>query len=65
MRFESPIDDSTFPSLRDSIYRQCFDLKKSVPRAMLDEHVAFEVTPKGSLLRNPRTGKVIPVIDAR
>lgn len=65
VQFDPRVDESMYPALRDSIYRHSFDLQKTIPRAALDQQLAFRTAPAEGLQRNPRTKKVIPIIDAR
>ena len=67
VRFEcqSPPGATPMGELRDRFYAVCEDLHGIVSRERLERDLFFESVPVGSLERNPRTGKVIPVIDAR
>lgn len=65
--FETPHDARSVSEgqLRDRIYERCGDLADSVPRDVLERQLLFEAVPVGSLERNPRTGKLRPIVDLR
>jgi len=67
VRFEclNPPDTKTMGGLRDRFYEVCENVRETVPRERLERDLFFESAPAGTLERNRRTGKVIPVIDAR
>jgi len=51
--------------LRDRFYEACEDIHGIVSREALDHDLFFESVPADTLERNWRTGKAIPIIDAR
>jgi len=59
------LDSPPVAALRDSVYRHCEDLNRSVSRELLDDCLAIEPRGPGGLVRNQRTGKIIPIIDVR
>ena len=67
VRFEAPepADADTYARLRDSIYKHCGDLNATVARDFVEKHLLIEAAPLGTLRRNERTGKVVPIIDSR
>lgn len=62
---QAQIGPSTENQLRDKSYEKCQDLKQTLAREVLNDHLFFEAAPLGTLKRNHRTGKVIPIIDSR
>lgn len=62
---DGPLLPESIPSLREALYRRCPDLIATMTRAALDEYLLFEEVPANGLVRSPRTGKAIPVIDER
>ena len=67
VKFESLVQSALKPDaqLRDKFYERSRDLRSIVTRGMLDQCLSFEKVSAGTLQRNARTGKVIPIIDSR
>ena len=67
IKFESlgQIDRPADEQLRNHVYACCGDLNATVARDKLDRLLLFEAVPIGSLRRQERTGKVLPIIDSR
>lgn len=67
VKFESPepFEAAADAKFRDKFYALGSDINGKAPREMLDHCLFFEKVPVGTLKRNERTGKAIPVIDTR
>jgi phenylacetate-coenzyme A ligase PaaK-like adenylate-forming protein len=68
VRFESTaerIEPNTAERIRSEIYERSLDLNATVARDVLSRLMRVESVPVGTLRRNERTGKVIPIIDTR
>lgn len=68
VRFESALpqlDAKTAESLRTKIYELSGDLNLTFGLDIVDRYLKIQAVPVGTLRRNDRTGKVIPVIDSR
>lgn len=68
IRFESPasdIDPARLETLRERIYELSADLNQTFPMDQLRPLMTIQAAAPGTLRRNQRTGKVIPVIDSR
>jgi phenylacetate-coenzyme A ligase PaaK-like adenylate-forming protein len=67
VRFEALefIDTGLSAHLLKQIYERSGDLREVVSLAYLQRHMFMEQVEPGTLPRNPRTGKVAPIVDCR
>jgi phenylacetate-coenzyme A ligase PaaK-like adenylate-forming protein len=65
VKVESPAPPRASQPLRCALYERARDISAVLPREALDQSLFFDFVPVGSLPRDSRTGKVIPVIDTR